>query len=452
MDNFFRHWITRKRETGTAAASATAATNTNGEGSGSFEANIRRPYSPGAALTISAVYRAIELRAKTVGQFQMQYQKLNREGGNFVPDIGDAMSSYASNGQRMNYLLQVAPNPVMTATHLMQQLIINKLQLGNGFVYIERDDLGEVRYLWLATCGGYNQAAGTYNLSYAGEHGVVNIAAAPAADVIHIPNTFRDQNGYMGIPTIRYAIDTLSMIATHKAQSLETAAKGGRMKLIIGEEQTGNTPGTLAFGMFNKQEMDKYALEVQEKLYQNDVVALRALKSVQNISMSAQDQQLVEMLNMSLDDVARYFGTPRALLMMDSNSHYSTYQNATMEYLTRTIQPEVEEIEQEFTRKLLNVHDFCRRRFHMCEQPLLRLDKEAQAKVDQLRLQAGTATVNELRKQYDMPSVENGDTVYISTNLAELGSDKLSGTTTPAAPQPEPQPEPGEEGQKGGEQ
>ena len=47
--------------------------------------------------------------------------------------------------------------------------------------------------------------------------------------------------------------------------------------------------------------------------------------------------------------------------------------------------------------------------------------------------------MNELRKQYDMPAVKDGDIVYVSTNLAELGSDKLKGATTPtAAPPTEP--------------
>ena len=36
-------------------------------------------------------------------------------------------------------------------------------------------------------------------------------------------------------------------------------------------------------------------------------------------------------------------------------------------------------------------------------------------------------TVNEIRKQFDMPAVDGGDTIYLSTNLAELGSDKLRG-------------------------
>ena len=64
---------------------------------------------------------------------------------------------------------------------------------------------------------------------------------------------------------------------------------------------------------------------------------------------------------------------------------------------------------------------------HICEKPLLAMDPERQAKVDQLNLQTGAKTVNEIRAEHDMPSVENGDIVYISTNVAELGSKKLSG-------------------------
>ena len=74
--------------------------------------------------------------------------------------------------------------------------------------------------------------------------------------------------------------------------------------------------------------------------------------------------------------------------------------------------------------EFLNGNDFGKRRIHLCELPLLRMDLERQAKVDQLHLQMGW-TVNEIRNQYDMPAIENGDIPYVSTNLAELGSAKL---------------------------
>jgi hypothetical protein len=179
--------------------------------------------------------------------------------------------------------------------------------------------------------------------------------------------------------------------------------------------------------MMNKGEIDKYAKELNDRVYEQDIIGIRGLDALHNISMTSQDMQLMEHMNMGLDDVARFFGTPRPLLMLDTNSHYTTYTNATLEYLQRTVQPDITEMEQEMNRKLLTRDDFGKRRIHMCEQPLLRLDKEAQAKVDQLQLQTGAATVNEIRQQYDRPAVEGGDIIYVSTNLAELGSEKLRG-------------------------
>ena len=52
--------------------------------------------------------------------------------------------------------------------------------------------------------------------------------------------------------------------------------------------------------------MNAYADEVNERIYQKDVVALRGLEKVQNISMSAQDMQMIDILGMSQDDVARF--------------------------------------------------------------------------------------------------------------------------------------------------
>ena len=396
---------------------------------GSYEEKIQRVRDPQLALSVSAVYRAVELRAKTEAQFAIQYQRLNAAGGNYVPDMW-------GNGRNINYLLQVQPNPISTASSLIEQVVIRRLLLGNSFVYIERDGWGDPVALWLAECGGYDQITSTYALTYLDDHGIAMKIDAPREDVLHFPNTFRYYDGFWGISTIQYAYDTLSLIKTESNQALETAAKGGRMKLIVGEDKPANGVGTLAYGLLNKEQIDKYAAELNDKVYQQDVVGIRGLNALHNISMTSADMQLMEHMNMGLDDVARFFGTPRPMLMLDTNSHYTTYTNATLEYLQRTVQPDVTEMEQELNRKLLRREDYGKRRIHMCEQPLLRLDKEAQAKVDQLQLQTGAATVNEIRAQYDRPSVEGGDIIYVSTNLAELGSEKLRGGSGIQQPTP----------------
>lgn len=448
MDNFFRHWF-QKREIGgqvttpgvPSTTDPSAPDNQNPTPGGSYEERIIVARDPQTALTVSAVYRAIELRAKTIGQMLLQYQQKDAEGGNFTPSMWGA-------GKKMNYLLQVEPNPIMSAASLWEQVTINRLQLGNGFVYIERDVFGDPVHLWLAICGGYNEINGTYNVTYLGENGVYNLAEVPRRDVLHFPNTYRYMGGFWGIPTLQYAVDTLSLIKTQKNVSLENAAKGGRVKLLIGEERPAQAAGTLSFGMFSKDAGQAYAKEINRDIYNQDVVALRGLEKVQNISMTAAEMQAVEMLNLSLDDVARFWATPRPLLMLDTNSHYNDYSNATMEYLQRTIAPDARETEDECNRKFLTPADFGRKRFHLCELPLLRMDLERQAKVDQLHLQMGW-TVNEIRNQYDMPAIQNGNIPYVSTNLAELGSDKLRSTGA-GRPANEPNNESNEEGQQEG--
>jgi hypothetical protein len=148
--------------------------------------------------------------------------------------------------------------------------------------------------------------------------------------------------------------------------------------------------------------------------------------------MTAQDMQMMEMLGVSMDDCARYYATPRPLLMLDTNSHYNDYTNATMEYLQRTIGPLARELEDLFEAKFLTDGDFSKRRFHMCELPLLRMDLERQAKVDQLNLQTGAKTVNEIRAEHDMPAVPNGDEPMASANLLTLKALIAKSASAPA--------------------
>ena len=391
---------------------------------GSFEERIAYVRGPEQALLVAAVYRAINLRADTMSVMPVQYQKKDYEGGNFITDMRGL-------GKRMNYLLQEQPNPIMSAVDMWKLVEINRLFYGNAFVYIERDEFGFPAQLWLVRTGGYNIATGTYSsLVFLTDHGYETLVNVPREDVLHFANTFRYQYGIWGIPTLQYAVETLSLNRTLRQQALETAAKGGRVKGFLGED-TSKTVSPIAAGLFDKKEMDKYAEEIQNKIYRgHDIIAIRALDKFVPISMTGSDMQAFEQLGATNDDVSRFFGVPRPLLMLDTNSHYNDYQNATMEFHTRTILPQKTGNEKEIARKLIGFKDYGTRRIHICEKPLLAMDPERQAKVDQLNLQTGAKTVNEIRAEHDMPSVEKGDIVYISTNVAELGSTKLSGESS----------------------
>ena len=406
MDNFF---IRRKKR------EIPQTPQTQKPVSGDYALNVANVSTPEAALRVAAFHRAVELRAKTMSQLHIEYQK-RASGGNYIPD------NYGTSA-RLNYLLQVRPNPIMTASTLMQQAEINKILLGNAYIYAERDGGGDLMALWLANYGSYNPADDTFTLTYNATGGTRSVIA-PAADVIHIPNTFRDPLGYEGLPTLRYALQVLRIAATNDEQTLDNAAKGGKMKLLL-QEKEGWAYGV--GGRANPEQMKSVADRVQDDIYERDVVLIPNVANVTPISQNAQQMELMESRKFSVREIARMTGVPPILLMDDSNSSYKSPEAATQEFLLRTIQPAIREWENELDSKLLTPQEYGRRRFHVCEQSLLRLDPKGQADLYKTLLEIGVMSPDELRYKYDLPSIPNGDKHYISTNLAEVGSEKLRG-------------------------
>ena len=420
MDGFFRNWGWKKRGVGGQTTGVPSSTNpqenqptTTG---GNWEANVVVPNGR-RSLLVPAWCRGVSLIMQTMGQMIVQWQRMNGEGGNFIED------RYGY-GKKINYLLQVRPNPLMTASEMQEQIEFRKIYWGNAFVYIERDYYGDPAALWLCTSGSYDPLTDRYAIVYNGMGGPQIRAEVDSRDVLHFKNVFLTDDMFFGIPMIWVAIKTLSIAATGSEQALQDMAKGGKMKMLIGESKPSSTPGTLAYGMFDKKQMDSYAKEIQDKLYGNDVVAMRGLDKAIMISQTSQQLQLLESRGFEVSEIARILGIPRIMMMEEQGSNYKMPEHATQEFLLRTIQPRIRKHEDELNSKLLRPEDFGRRRIHVCELALRRLDAKGQAEIDKLHLETGWS-VNELRSQYDLPNIPNGDAHYVSTNLAEVGSEKL---------------------------
>ena len=168
------------------------------------------------------------------------------------------------------------------------------------------------------------------------------------------------------------------------------------------------------------------------------MVILDNVADAKIISQTAQQLQLLEQRGYSDEALCRLMGVPKIIAIVgDGGGNYRMPEHATQEFLLRTIQPRIREHEDELNSKLLLPGDFGKRRIHVCELALKRLDAKGQAEIDKLHLEAGWS-VNELRSQYDLPSIEEGDAHYVSTNLAEVGSEKLrsNGGGRPASDQP----------------
>lgn len=409
---------------GVPATTDPNATSNQPPKSANWEANVARPVG-NKSLMVPAWYRGVSLIMQTMGQMVTQFQRINKAGGNFIED---RYGIY----RRLNYLLQVRPNPLMTASQMQEQIEYRKIYYGNALVYIERDQYEDIAALWLCTGGGYNPLNDTYSLTYNVVGGTVLMDAVPARNVLHFKNVFLTDGYYWGIPTLEFAYKSLQIAATADNQTLQDVAKGGRHKVMLQEAQAPQGGGTR--GRQSPSELRKTAKTFGEDWAAGDVVLLDNTMTPTLISQTSQQLQLLEQRGFQVSDLARVLGVPRIMMMEDAGSSYKMPEHATQEFMLRTIQPRIREWEDELNAKLLTPDDFGTRRIHVCELALKRLDAKGQAEVDKLRLETGASSVNEIRTQYDRPAVPDGDRIYISTNLAELGSEKLSGAVQPGRP------------------
>jgi HK97 family phage portal protein len=428
MDNFFR--LFSRREMTPGVPSTTAPTETKPKG-GNWEANVVRPYGR-SSLLIPTWTRCVQLIMQTMGQMVTQYQRMNGEGGNFIED------RYGKNGI-LNYMLQVRPNPLMTASQMQEQIEYRKIYYGNAYVYIERGIDGYPVNLWLCTGGGYDPLSNRYNLVYNSDRGPRIKVECDARDVLHFKNVFMTEDMYLGIPTIDYAFKALTIAATGDEQALQDMAKGGKHKVLIQEQQS-PTIGTR--GRANQQELRKMKEEFAQDWMSNDVAILDNVADAKVISQTAQQLQLLEQRGYSDEALCRLMGVPKIIAIVgDGGGNYRMPEHATQEFLLRTIQPRIREHEDELNSKLLAPGDFGKRRIHVCELALKRLDAKGQAEIDKLHLESGWS-VNEIRSQYDLPNIPDGDDHYVSMNLGVVGSPKLkegSGGGRPTTVNPEPQ-------------
>ena len=446
MDNFFIKMF-QKREVASGPTGTITTTDPNDPSnqppkSANWEKQVVNPYGR-QSLMVPAWYRGVSLIMQTMGQMVTQYQILNTEGGNFIEDRGylDRRRTVMTDGHRLNYLLQVRPNPLMTASQMQEQIEYRKIYYGNAYVYIERDEYDDPKALWLCTGGGFNPIMNTYNLVYNSTNGPRMKVTARAKDVLHFKNVFLTDDYYMGIPTLDFAFKSLQIAATADEQALQDVAKGGRHKILLQEQTAQQNGGTR--GRANPNELRKTAARFGEDWAAGDVVVLDNVMNPTLVSQTSQQLQLLEQRGFQVSDLARILGVPRIMMMEDAGSSYKMPEHATQEFMLRTIQPRIREWEDEMNAKLLTADDFGKRRIHVCELALKRLDAKGQAEVDKIQLETGASTINEIRAKYDRPAVEDGDEPMASANLMTLKALMAKGAEAqiggrPANPEPKP--------------
>lgn len=407
------NWIDRilRREAAEAEPKQQAAVGAD------YKQNVVWANTPTRAMKIAAVFRAVNLISSGLATLRLEYKRKDRVKGYFKMDDGIG-------GKRMNYVLSVQPNRRMNASVFMKNLVAQILLQGNAYVLPVKNIYGDVEALYLLTPGSV--AHDVYTNAYQVADPVNMISGVYSSDeILHFKN-ISDDGGYTGISTIRYAALTLGIAATSDNETLKRFATGGRFKAILK-----NNTSTKGWGEYQDEQLKAHGDDLQDAINRgDDILAVKGDVDVSPLSMSSADMQFLESRKFTIREIARFFNVPPSKLMDDSNSNYKSVEVSNIAFYTEALQPIVTEIEREFSAKLLNEWNYQDYKFCFDLSALYALDLESKARWDKNRLENGIVSVNDLRRERDVEPVEKGDDVYLSVNLAPIGSVKLNGDSS----------------------
>lgn len=369
--------------------------------------------APSSALKLSAVYGAVQYICDFVSALPVYvYDRDNRER---VRD------------HRLAHVLSVRPNEAQTPSDFARFLTRSLLLRGNGYAYNHRNyATGHVveRIPLMPNCMSLRNIDGRLHYFYTHPNSGLLYCLDPM-DVTHYKMDSED--GYLGVSVLRYAAQTLQRAQAaadyESAVYLNNARPGGILKTDSDLSGPSNVPDPDHEGrMLTKKENVRRAWERAHGGGANAfrVAVLDNGLNYQAIKIDAYDASFVQAKEVSVADIARFFGVPLHALMAGKQSFSSNEQNS-LEFVQGRGLALLRMMEEEDSYKLLLDSEFAKN--YWIKRNLdgrLRGDTAARGSFYRVMHDIGAYSVNDILSLEDKPNVPGGDVRLASLNYVPL--------------------------------
>ena len=369
-------------------------------------------YMPGSyeSLSVATVYRCVQLLSDSVACLSLEY--LRWKGGRFQVDENSAF----------HYLLGVQPQPEMSIFDFWSFAVRQMLLQGNAYIY-PRYIQGEVTDLVLCSNGTvfHDTLNETYTICdpYNGVYGTFD-----EDEIIHL--YLHTSDGKDGESVLAHARRVAGIAMAGDTETANRFTNGGNVRGIVSNDKS-----AIGFGEYQDEQLEKTAENIDSRFSSGEhIVSLPGQVDFKQISLSSTDMQFLETRKFTVREICRFFGVQPSYVFDDSSNNYKSAEMSNIMFLSQTLDPILKRIEAEFNRKLISRSQYAKRRFRFDRRGIYSLDLQSLADYQAKTIQSGIYTINDWRRIENLPEVEGGDTVYVSTNMAQLGSSKLSGSET----------------------
>lgn len=251
----------------------------------------------------------------------------------------------------------------------------------------------------------------------------------PNEDICHYKAATRD--GLKGVATLRRASETIASARAQQQYERSFYENGGQPSGVLQTDSDLNGYAKGPDGKVLKRE-DGTAVKLKDQLRSewekvhagpsnsHRLAILDLGLKYTPIAATNADAQFIESKEVSIRDIARYFGVPLYKLQEGKQAYGSNEQNA-IEYVVGTLHPIVTQYEEEMTWKLLlesQVDAGLEIRINMMAE--LRGDTSARKDWYKAMNEIGVFSVNDIEELEDRPAVPGGDARKASVNYVPL--------------------------------
>lgn len=357
------------------------------------------------ALQLDAVWACIELRANTIASLPF-FAYRTRAG-----------EKELARTSRLYSLLHESPNSRMTPFEFWRAMMMNHDLRGNAYARLER--LGdEVVAMWPMPADQVRPfvlSDGAMAYEYKVDDGIAVLAEE---NVLHLKNL---GNGTIGLAKLEFMRSTTDEQAKAQAEATKVFGNSGKPTAILmidsalsaaQREGLRTNYGELTTGSTSR------------------LAVLEANMKYQQLSISPQDQQLLETRQFGVEQIGRWFGTPTVLINGPGSVKYGNDDVIEGFFHKLTIRPMVVNIEQAVRKRVLSARQRSSMSAEFSMDALLRGSAKDRADIYAKNVQNGLMTRAEVRQLEGWPKIEGTDVLTAQSNLLPL--DKL-GTQNPAS-------------------
>lgn len=319
---------------------------------------------------------------------------------------------------KLDYLLNVRPNPYLTASIFWSTVELNKIHYGNSYVYMEMDKMtGYIKYLWQlpsqdmevwidnkGILGNNNAIWYIWTDSRTGKR-----FSFEASEILHFKSSFTF-DGLVGIP-IKDVLRTQIETNKHAESFLNKFYKSGMFGSKVAVYYTGD------LSTANERNVIESLERFAKQSTNGKFIPFPAGWQAQLLDMKLADAQFFENNKISALQLAAAFGIKPNVINDYSKSSFSNSETQQLDFYVNTLQPLFRSYEQEMTSKLLRTDELENGyRLIINEKTLFKMDSKTQSEVLTKYLTNFAMTVNEVREELDLSYVSHED-----------GGDKLVG-------------------------